>query len=54
MLNVTWRRFDQSAKQLVVGHATIINRWRMVENVTLGRRTNDRVSSILSYDQPLA
>ena len=22
MLNVTWRRFDQSAKQLVVGHAT--------------------------------
>jgi len=25
MLNVTRRRFDQSAKQLVVGHATIIN-----------------------------
>jgi len=24
MLNVTWRRFDQSAKQLVVGHATKI------------------------------
>ena len=23
MLNVTWRRFDQSAKQLVVGHATM-------------------------------
>ena len=23
MLNVTWRRFDQSAKQLVVGHTTI-------------------------------
>ena len=22
MLNITWRRFDQSAKQLVVGHAT--------------------------------
>ena len=23
MLNVTWRRFDQSAKQLIVGHTTI-------------------------------
>jgi len=23
MLNVMWRRFDQSAKQLIVGHTTI-------------------------------
>jgi len=23
MLNVTWRRFDQSAKQLIVGHTTM-------------------------------
>jgi len=25
MTNVTWSRFDQSAKQLVVGHTTIQN-----------------------------
>ena len=25
MLNVTWRRFDQSAKQLIVGHTTYEN-----------------------------
>jgi len=24
MLNVTWRRFDQSAKQLIVGHTTMV------------------------------
>ena len=24
MLNITWRHFDQSAKQLVVGHATMV------------------------------
>jgi len=33
MLNVTWRRFDQSVKQLVVGQTTI-NRWRTVASGT--------------------
>ena len=39
MLKFTWRRFDQSAKQLVVGQRTI-NRWRTV------------VSGTWKYDDP--
>jgi len=31
MLNVTWRRFDQSAKQLIVGQTTILCDKEMLE-----------------------
>ena len=34
MLNVTWRRFDQSAKQLIVGHTTkrlILSTWNELD-----------------------
>jgi len=33
MLNVTWRRFDQSVKQLIVGHTTKEAEHRLVEYV---------------------
>jgi len=29
MFNVTWRRFDQSAKQLIVDHTTIAHVWNI-------------------------
>ena len=42
MLNVTWRRFDQSAKQIIVGHATImyivdliVTDWYALNNCTV-------------------
>ena len=41
MLNVTWRRFDQSAKQLIVGHTTYENYMRLTALInfdTVSRR----------------
>jgi len=45
MVNITWRRFDQSAKQLIVGHTTNDNGRSAVIHITEAKQEWRRINT---------